>query len=219
MKVTQAEFARICSVNRSSVNRWIQAGRIEVDAQGLIDPEAAQAMRAATESFAPQHQARKAQFDEAREAKKTAYNAIHGSDSTYPSTQPAKTPQNAANGLESASTAPEQPRADMPTMERLGAGLKLETYKLQKAKAERENMELDKMAGALVDRSEVDYVLADLGNTLRSLLEGLPDRLASRIAAVAGNVSAIHKTLEESMHDALGEMSANIKRKAEGLKP
>jgi phage terminase Nu1 subunit (DNA packaging protein) len=212
MKVTQAEFARICSVNRSTVSRWVQDGRIEVDTSGLIDPQAAQAMRLATESPAAHHQARKAQFDEAREAKKAATTAFDGADATHGAADAAQAPQSPENSPETASAA-------MQGAEKLGMALKMETYKLQKAKAERENMEIDKMAGALVDRSEVDYVLADLGNTLRSLLEGLPDRLASRIAAVAGNVSAIHKTLEESMHDALGEMSANIKRKAEGLHP
>ena len=65
-RVTQAEFARITGVNRSTVHRWIQNGRIEVDAQGLIDPGAAARMRDATESPLPHHQARKAQFDEAR---------------------------------------------------------------------------------------------------------------------------------------------------------
>ena len=39
-RVTQAVFARITGVNRATVHRWIQNGRIEVDAQGLIDPDA-----------------------------------------------------------------------------------------------------------------------------------------------------------------------------------
>jgi phage terminase Nu1 subunit (DNA packaging protein) len=207
MKVTQAEFARICGVNRSTVSRWVAEGRIEADASGLIDPAAAQRMREATESPAPHHQARKAQFDEARKAQKTATGAFSAPDGTQGASDAAKAPETALNPPETASEA-----------QKLGTALKLETYKLQKAKAERENMDLDKLAGSLVERSEVDYVLADLGNTLRSMLEGLPDRLASRVAAVAGNVSEIHKVLEEAMYETLGEMAANIKRKAEGFK-
>jgi hypothetical protein len=62
-RVTQAEFARLSGVNRSTVHRWIQNGRIETDAHGLIDPDTAARMREATESPLPHHQARKAQFD------------------------------------------------------------------------------------------------------------------------------------------------------------
>ena len=64
--VTQAEFARMCGVNRSTVHKWIGAGRIQTEPSGLIDPEAAARMRDATESPMPHHQARKAQFSEAR---------------------------------------------------------------------------------------------------------------------------------------------------------
>ena len=67
-RVTQAEFARICGVNRSTVHRWIENGRIETDAQGLIDPEAATRMKEATSSPLPHHEARKAQFDAQRAA-------------------------------------------------------------------------------------------------------------------------------------------------------
>lgn len=60
---------------------------------------------------------------------------------------------------------------------KLASALKLETYKLQKAKAELANIELDKAAGALVERDAVDLVLADLGATIRSIIEQLPTRL------------------------------------------
>ncbi len=106
---------------------------------------------------------------------------------------------------------------ETPDVLDLGARLKLETWKLQKAKAERENMELDKLAGLLVERAEVDYVLADFGNTLRGLLEGLPDRLAGALAAHRGDVNAIHKALDDAAHDLLTEMSELMKRKMEAL--
>lgn len=62
--VTQAEFARIANVNRSTVTRWIKSGRIQAASNGLIDPSAATDMRQATESPLPQHQARKDQIEE-----------------------------------------------------------------------------------------------------------------------------------------------------------
>ena len=61
-RVTQAEFARLAGVNRSTVTRWLQNGRIQADPSRLIDPDAALKMRAATESPLPHHQARKEQW-------------------------------------------------------------------------------------------------------------------------------------------------------------
>jgi phage terminase Nu1 subunit (DNA packaging protein) len=196
-RVTQAEFARLTGVNRSTVHRWLASGRIEADAQGLIDPEAAARMREATESPLPHHQARKAQFDEAR-----------AGDGT---TQATNAQQGATSGQPAAHAEP------MPAAEKIGTALKLETYKLQKAKAETANLELDKLAGSLVERAEVDFVLADFGNTLRGQLESLPDRLAPAIAAHRGDVGAIHKTLEDTAHDLLTEMSETMKRRMESL--
>ena len=102
-RVTQAEFARLAGVNRSTVHRWIQNGRIEADAHGLIDPDAAARMRDATESPMPHHQARKAQFDEAREG-----IGQGGAEKTQQAGQEAQQP-----------ATPEP----MPAMEKLGAAL------------------------------------------------------------------------------------------------
>jgi hypothetical protein len=201
--VTQAEFARMCGVNRSTVHKWIGAGRIQTEPSGLIDPEAAMRMRDATESPMPHHQARQAQFEQGRiggdegQAEKNAPRADFGGQAT------------------AATVAATIDATD--DMLDLGARLKLETWKLQKAKAERENMELDKLAGSLVERAEVDYVLADFGLTLRGLLEGLPDRLSGALAAHRGDVNAIHKALDDTAHDLLTEMSELMKRKMESL--
>ena len=37
--VNQADFARLCGVNRSTVNRWLKAGRIEADQALVIELE------------------------------------------------------------------------------------------------------------------------------------------------------------------------------------
>ena len=221
--VTQAEFARICGVNRSTVTRWLQNGRIQATAQGFIDPQAAQRMREATESPAAHHQARKAQFDDQRGAFAGQAQGLPLGEAQNAPTGPENRPAtpNAADATPTATAyAPARGPADtMPAAEKIGTALKLETYKLQKAKAERENMELDKMAGSLVERAEVDYALADFGNTLRALLESLPDRLASQLATLHGDVSAMHQALEEAMHDALAQMAENMKRKTKELAP
>jgi phage terminase Nu1 subunit (DNA packaging protein) len=195
-RITQAEFARMAGVNRSTVHRWIASGRIEADAQGLIDPEAAARMREATESPLPHHQARKAQFDEARSGDGLGQ----------------------ATSAQQSATSGQPPAADpMPAAEKIGTALKLETYKLQKAKAETANLELDKLAGSLVERADVDFVLSDFGNTLRGLMEGRADRLAPAIAAHRGDVGAIHKAIEDDSHDLLLAMSDTMKRKMEQI--
>ena len=196
-RVTRSQFARLCGVNRSTVTRWLQNGRIVADHAGMIDPEAAQRMRLATESPMPQHQARKAQFDEAR-----AGDGAGGGHSE------AREPPHAA-------TRPIE--ADAPASERIGTALRLETYKLQRAKAELAAMEVDVRAGQLVERSDVDYVLADFGSKLRSMLGSMPDRLAGEIAAHQGNTNAIHRHLEEALHEALIEMSQHMERRMEAI--
>ena len=207
-RVTQAEFARLTGVNRSTVTRWVQAGRVQVDAHGLLDPVAAAALRDATESPEPHHQARKAQFDEQR-----AQNAA-GQGATP-----------AATGATAGQNGPQARFSDagggeaMPQAEKLGIALKLETYKLQKAKAETANMELDKLAGALVERAEVDFVLADLANTLRAQLENLPGRLSGPLAALKSDAALIHTALDDALRDVLLDMAAAMKQKTQGLTP
>lgn len=172
-RVSKAEFARICNVSPQAVSKWIKTGRIVADSDGMIDPEAAERMRQATESPFPHHQAAKAAVDDAKAH-------AHG-------------------------------------VEKVSAALKLETYKLQKARAERENLELDKIAGLLVERSEVDYVLAEFGTLVRTLVEGQPDRLAGVLAAHGGDIHAIRKTLETAGYDLLNELADTIQRKMNEL--
>lgn len=190
-RVTQAEFARLCGVNRSTVTRWIKSERIDADENGLIDPIAAQRLRLATESPEPHHQARKAQFDDARA----------GATGAAPAT---------------AAQEPAGDEDEAPGMEALGHQLKRATVDLQRGKAELVAIEIDKAAGALVELTEVQYVLGDLGATLRSLLENLPDRLAGELAAHQGNVTAIHKSLEDAARETLVAISEQMSRRVGG---
>jgi len=89
---------------------------------------------------------------------------------------------------------------------------------LQKAKAETANMELDKLAGALVERAEVDFVLADFGNTLRGLLEGLPDRITHECMRIR-DAADMHKYLADTFADTLTEMAEHMRRKMEETHP
>lgn len=213
--VTQAEFARIQGVNKSTVTRWLRSGRMQANPNGLIDVQASQRMLEATGSPEPHHQARKAQFDEAREA----HSAFTGQTPTNPLQNVQNAPTAPQNGPATPNATPGNSGAAMPAAEKIGTALKLETYKLQKARAETANVELDKMAGALCERAEVDYALNDFGNTLRALLESMPDRLASQLSTLHGDVAAMHRAIEEAMHDALASMTENMTRKTQRLNP
>ncbi|MGI9143682.1 MAG: hypothetical protein ACR2IJ_10890 [Fluviibacter sp.] len=191
--VKPSEFARICGVNRSTVTRWIQNGRIALAENGLIDSEHAARMREETESPLPHHQARKAQFDEARAATAMPETKQIDPDATAQQTDNKKEGSDATN---------------------VSTALKLETWRLQKAKAEMAALEVDKMAGTLVERSEVDFVLAEFGSTLRALLEGMSDRLAGQLAAHRGDASKIHKDLDDAAFDVLSEISQLMQRKS-----
>lgn len=197
--LTQSEFARQVGVSRQAVNQAIRNGRISVNAHGQLDLGDASAAQVwdSTASPLPQHEARRAQFQEAKAG---------GSP-----TPPEKTAQNAPSAVTGAVS------EAMPAVEKIGAALKLETYKLQKARAERENIAIDQAVKLLVERAEVDFVLADLGNILRGTLEGMADRLAPVLAAHRGDVTAIHRTLEDTAHDLLAEMAAGAERKMDGL--
>lgn len=192
-RVTRAQFARLAGVNRSTVTRWLQNGRIEADAAGRIDPEAAARMRIATESPMPHHQARKAQIDEAKEA--------------------------AAEAEAEALAAGTEGDDALDGMESIGTALKRATLDLQRRKAEMAALEVDQLAGRLVDRSDIDFVLADLGTTLRGIAEGIPDRLAGEIAAHQGNVPAIHKSLEDAMREMLLAVTGQMQQRMEALAP
>lgn len=189
--VSRAEFAKLCNVNRSTVTRWVVSGRIESAPDGRIDAEAAQRMREATESPLPQHQARKAQFDE---AKRRADSAGAGVD------------EDAAD---------DDPMAGMPPLAKLGAAHKLEVYRQQKATAAKAILELEKLKGSLISRDVVERVLVDVGTTLVSMTESRADYLASDILTLGQDFAAVHKRLSDDFRDLCTAMSEHMQRRME----
>lgn len=174
--MTRAEFARHMKVNRSTVTRWIERGRIQINDRGLIDVSAAKRALPATESPEPHHQARSAQIAE----QKAQQAAPPSSDAVD-----------------------------------IALRLKRAMTKEKEAKAELAAMERDKIAGLLVDRGEVDYLIRDVGEVIRAHLEGLPDRVAPTLAAHNGDVAAIRSSLEGAIRDVLTEFAHHMGRKAE----
>ncbi len=186
-RITQAEFARMMNVNRSTVRRWVLNGRITLGADKRLDPDAAKQQLELTESAAPHHQARKAQIEAEKKAKRR---------------QQAEQPKDAEEQLPAPADA-----ADVALR------LKLAMTREREAKAAMAEMEQARKAGELVRREDVDFVLSDFGATLRQLLEGMADRLAGELAGHGGDTVAIHSSLEHTARDMLEEMSAHMARK------
>ena len=188
-RVTQAEFARMANVNRSTVNRWIQSGRIEAGPDGKIDAESALRSRDATESIEPRHQARKAQFDEDK-ARQRAPESF---------------------GAEPANL------AGLGVTEKLGLLHKQASLKRLQAQAELANLELDQAAKLLYDKNDVDYLLADIGRTVADAFQSLADRYAPVLAACKGDPNALHKALEDIGATELAALNEHQRRKQEEL--
>lgn len=205
-RITQAEFARRLGVERSTVHRWVKSGRIALGTDGLLDYAQAVRERDASESPLPKHQARKAQFDELRAGKASAAaaEAATGRSCDASATSDAAAPAS-ASGFGT---------PDPTGIVDVGVAMKLETYKLQRAKAELANLELDKAAGLLVERAEVDFVLADFGAQVRAVLEGLADRLTPALDGHQGNTATLHKIIDDVAREGLETVADYMARKA-----
>ena len=110
----------------------------------------------------------------------------------------------------------EAPRseADLAEAEDLGRQLKQETIRLQRAKAEAANLELDVRAGLLVERADVDFVLTDLARHLHARIANMPGALAPALARHGGDVGALHAELADFGRDLLEDLAARMAEQA-----
>ena len=189
-RLSQRAYAAHAGVSQTTVRRWIDAGRIRLEADGRIDVARADRQRAATESQAPQHQARKRRA-QADKALQRARSTVAGDG------------DEALGALD-----------DLAEAERLNRELKRETLALQRAKAEAANLALDRESGLLVERSEVDLVLRDLSSHLHSRLANMPGQLAPELARHRGDMSALHQALVDFGRDLLEDLSARMAEQA-----
>lgn len=193
--LTQAAFARLCKVNRSSVSRAVKRGRLVltdgmVAVPALADPAASLEERAlslwlTSASADPHHQARLQQLQEARE-KKAAL-------------------QQTAEGVA-------DPREDMhapQSMESINLRIKRADAVKRENEARKSEIERLAMEGEYLLKEAVDYALRDHTAVLRRELENLADRLAPVVhpletaeeihAAIGRAAEEVLKTLHHSM--------------------
>lgn len=113
-----------------------------------------------------------------------------------------------------AAQAAQSTQAPSGDMHSVSEQLKRETLRLQAAKARKAALEAEQLAGNLVDRADVDYLMAQIGATARGLLEGLADRNAGEIAAAGGDLNAIHKKLDDLGRELAAELADAMGRLA-----
>lgn len=188
--VSRAEFARLQGVNKSTVTRWIQSGRIALTDDGRVDVAAAREQLKATGSPLPHHEARREQAAEAR---------LGGAEDSVAG---AATPRNASDPapgtdvslrLKEARARYEENRADMAALDR------------------------DQKAGLLVLRADAEYAMADIGRRLASLVERLADQTTPTLVGHKGDAAAIHATLIEAGRDLRVELAHYLEQRAAAL--
>lgn len=190
--ITRADFARLMNVNRSTVTRWIEAGRIKLAADGNIDPESATAMLPKTASPMPHHMARVEQIAEQKAL------LLPEADAT-PSA-------NRATGSDIAES--------IDRSEQAALRLKLARVAREEAEAEIAAMKRDEQAKLLVQRADAEFVMLDFARTLGALLERLADRYTPEVMSCQGNSQAIHKVLSDAGRDIRTELSHQMRRRA-----
>lgn len=187
--VSPAEFARLRGVNKSTVTRWIQAGRIALNAQGKLDVQAATVALEATASPLPHHMARAEQI----------------------------AAQKAGEGVAPPAAAGNGPATPTEWCESLGQRLKAARVKREEAEAESKAIALDREAKLLLPRADVEFFIDDFGRTLGNLLDRVADRCAPDVLARNGDANGIHAVLTEAMRDVRTEFAHYLRRKSETL--
>jgi hypothetical protein len=195
----KADFARRLGINKSTITRAAQAGRIVLTADGLVEVEA---------SLKLWHDTKGTRDD-------VAARHAHDRGAEVPAAQPetaiaaATPPGNAQPNSQQADN------AGALGADEIGRRLRIATMLEREAKAEEAAMAVDKAAGLLVERSEVEFILRDFGSTLRGLIDSLPDRLTSEVCSKGGDVVAVHATIEQAAQQLLAEISGHMARRAQ----
>lgn len=76
--------------------------------------------------------------------------------------------------------------------------------------------EYERMIGELVDRADVDFVLADYGATVRGLLQRLADRLSPQVYPLK-TLEETHAAIVEAVDELQRELDETMKRRSAGL--
>ena len=195
---SKAAFARRMAdhmgreVNRATVGRWADAGRIVMEGE-LVNVEASLQLLKGTQGGRADVSDRHAQEYADKIARQGAEMAINAAQ-TVANTQ---TPPPAEQSLDKA--------------RRIRA---VAEARIKAPEAEMREMERDEMARKLIRIEILNFTLDDFGATLRSLMETLADRLAPVVFPLQ-SLEDTHAALNEAAENVLHEMFDKLKRRAE----
>lgn len=181
--MTPAEIAKHFGVDRSTVTRWLQRGRITANDDGLIDADLAARTVLSTQPLKSNLLARVATHEMNKTLKKRGKTANSHDD------------------------------LSMLDPETVAMRYKAAMAREREAKAELAAMEVDRQAGLLLDRQDVDFVLADLGNTLRVKLENVEDTLTERVLPLGSDAAAVRHVVRETLREVLEDISELMHRR------
>lgn len=182
----QSQFARRLGHDKAYITRLKQAGRLVME-HDLVNVEASLARIQATQGDRPQV----AEFHAEQRELKSMTAPSHGS-----------------LGMAGNQSAPGHDLS-LDKARRVRA---ISEARIKTAQADQEEMARDKMAGNLIAREDVDFVLRDFGATLSSLLENLADRLAPIVYPLT-TLSETHTAIREMAEEIQLEMAETMQRR------
>ena len=182
----QSQFARRLGHDKAYITRLKQAGRLVME-NDLVNVEASMARIQATQGDRPQV----AEFHAEQRELKYMTAPSHGS--------PGMAGNHSAPGHDLSLDKARRVRA-------------ISEARIKTAQADQEEMARDKMAGNLIAREDVDFVLRDFGATLSSLLENLADRLAPIVYPLT-TLSETHTAIREMAEEIQQEMAETMQRR------
>lgn len=189
----RAKFAARLGVNRSTVTRWAEQGRL-IEADGRVDVEASLARLQATSGGRDDVKLRHAL---ARAAKNGASAANGAGDGAIPHPDPAIGTQPAADAPRSESRADAQARKEA-------------------AQADLAEMEVKQKRGELILREDVDAALKAMGAAVRAAMDVFPDQTAPLVAPVTV-LDECHLVLQEQCRNVLAGIADQLARQAESI--
>lgn len=194
---TQAEFARLMGVNRSTVTRtWKQAGRLVMEGD-KVDVEASRARIIATAD--PQR------TDVAERHASARASAV----------PPAPTPE-AQTAQPAPEKAPQSTEANAGHPDVLGNSYQAARAVKEKYAALKAKADYEQQIAHLIPREDVDAAMRHLGAAVRSAMDVFPDQTAPLVAPVS-SMDEVHSLLSEACRSVLADIDDALARQQAAL--
>ena len=213
----KTRFAERCGVNKATVTRWHQAGRLIVDDAGQVDIDASlhllESTRGARWDVAERWRAYRAEQGLAEPDQPT------GLPGALTSPQPRATPTTAAaKPAQPTATAqppgaepdPSEPDADLD-LDQIGRRTRIAQMLKEEAIARQKQREDDVLAGTLIRRADVRKDVTDATAIILGAWENLPDRVAPLLTDISDQ-ARIRALLRDEIERLGHEVAAQLQQ-------